>query len=126
MPRKQVLKGREKARKRVNSKLNQGPSTAYRDFANKSLSVVQQAASILEEEIAAGVVAAKQISEQMAKAAEVQLSRTHESESMGPMELVEKFRHHTHEAVDVLVNLLQVATKSMTALAATDGKPRPR
>ena len=125
MARKQSSKRRTQPRKGAGRKPNSSPS--YTDFANTSLGVVQQAARILEEEIAAGVVAAKQISEQMAKAAEVQLAHTGEGGSIGPMEMVERFRHHTHEAVDVLVNLLQVAAKSLVALSATDGnKPRRR
>jgi len=70
--------------------------------------VVQQAASILEEEIAAGIVAAKK--------AELQFINVNEVRSGEPEEVLNRFRRDSHEVVDILLDVFSAATKRAGSL----------
>lgn len=87
--------------------------------------IVQQAASILEEEISAGIVAARKVEERFI---DVQKIRTKSSE-----EIMQRFRRDSHEVVDILVDLVSLATNSVGGLAqraikvnVTPGSPAAR
>lgn len=80
-----------------------------RGFATSSSGVVQKAASILEEEIAAGIIAAKQVEEQLVDINKIR--------SQKPDALIQRFRRDSHEVVDVLLDLLDVAVKKTGGLA---------
>jgi hypothetical protein len=75
-------------------------SSGVSDLAGAASRVVFQAASILEEEIAAGIVAAKQV--------EKRLVGTKALPSDAPHALIHRFRKDLHEAVDVAVDLLSL------------------
>jgi hypothetical protein len=80
-------------------------SDILKRFAESTSRVVHQAAYILEEEIAAGIVAAKQIE---ARLVDVEQLRSQEQN-----EVVRLLRRDSHEVVDLLVDMLDV---SVTAL----------
>ncbi len=71
--------------------------------------IVHRAASILEEEIAAGIVAAKEIESRFVK---------HDGVSdSAPQEIIERFRKDAHEMTDVIMDLLSAITKNLGMLA---------
>lgn len=72
--------------------------------------IVRQAASILEEEIAAGVVAAKMVEK---KFVDVDALRAGD-----PSEVIQRFRRDTHEVVDIFLDLAHVATRSLGDVAS--------
>lgn len=71
--------------------------------------IVLQAASILEEEIAAGIVAAKKV--------EARLVDVDKLRGADPQEVMQRFRRDAHEVVDILIDLVNVATNSLSGLA---------
>lgn len=77
--------------------------------ASTTARIVQQAASILEEEIAAGVIAAKQV--------EGRFLNVNKLRSGGPDELMHRFRRDAHEVVDILMDVVNAATSSLGGLA---------
>ena len=77
------------------------PTNIFRGFAGTSSRIVQQAASILEEEIAAGIIAAKQVEEHFVDSGTFRLSE--------PSALMQRFRKDLHEVVDIVLDLLKVA-----------------
>lgn len=85
------------------------PGDILMEFANTTSQVVQQAASILEEEIAAGVIAAKQVEERLINVGDIRSSK--------PDEVMQRFRRDAHEVVDILLDLVNVATNSLSGLA---------
>lgn len=77
------------------------PTNIFRGFAGTSSRIVQQAASILEEEIAAGIIAAKQVEKHFVDSSAFRLSE--------PNALMQRFRKDLHEVVDIVIDLLKVA-----------------
>jgi translation initiation factor 2B subunit (eIF-2B alpha/beta/delta family) len=71
---------------------------AYSDFAKSTSTVVHKAASILEEEIAAGIVAAKSVEGHFLN---VEKLRSENSEEV----VMHRFRRDAHEVVDILVDV---------------------
>ena len=87
--------------------------------------LVQRAATILEEELAAGIVAAQRVEGQF-----IDVKSSHEPSDDG--ELLVRFRRDAHDVIDILVDLAASATDGLTGAArrairitATD-EPRPR
>src|SRR3989304_2040746 len=80
-----------------------------RGVAGATSRIVQQAASILEEEIAAGIVAAKRVEERLI---DVQKLRNGQAE-----EIMKRFRRDAHDVVDILVDMVNLATNSLGGLA---------
>src|SRR5205823_2923222 len=70
--------------------------------------IVSQAAAILEDELAAGIGAAKQIEERFLDVAEMR--------STSPDEVMARFRKDAHEVVDIALDLLNVPTRSLGGL----------
>jgi hypothetical protein len=77
-----------------------------KELAETATGVVARAASILEEEIAAGVVAAKNVESRFV---DVKASR-----SGKPEEVLPRFRRDAHEVVDILMDLVNVATRTVS------------
>lgn len=77
---------------------------ALRDFGKTTSRIVQQAASILEEEIAAGIVAAQRIENKFVDVAGLRSGR--------PDELLSRFRRDAHEVIDILVDLAAAAART--------------
>ena len=86
-------------------------------FAETTSRIVRQAASILEEEIAAGVVAAQEVEKRFI---DVDTLR-----SGDPGEVIQRFRKDTHEVVDILLDLAHAATRSLGDVAGRAVRLRP-
>jgi hypothetical protein len=81
----------------------------FKDLAHTTSRIVQQAASILEEEIAAGIIAAKQIEERLVDVDSLRSTK--------PEEVVQRLRRDAHDVVDILVDIVHVTTKTAGSLA---------
>lgn len=77
-------------------------------FANKATKIVEQAASILEEEIAAGIIAAKNVEERYVNVSQI---RTDD-----PEKVMQRFRKDAHDVVDILLDLVNVSVNSLGGL----------
>jgi hypothetical protein len=90
-----------------------------RGVARSASRIVSQAATILEEELSAGIGAAKQIEERFLNVAETR--------STNPDEVIALFRKDAHEVVDIVLDVLSASTRSITGLAQRisvgDGAP---
>ena len=75
----------------------------FKDFAETTSNVVQRAASILEEEIAAGIVAAKKVEKRFVNVSELRSGK--------PDEVIQRFRRDSHELVDILLDMINVSLK---------------
>jgi len=93
----------EKQEGRGSGKTLLGGLDAVRGFAETTSRVVRQAASILEEEIAAGIVAARQVEESLIN---VKALRAGNADSV-----IHRFRKDAHEVVDILVDLVGTAAQ---------------
>jgi len=78
-----------------------GGLDAVRGFAETTSRVVRQAASILEEEIAAGIVAARQVEENLLNVKALRAG--------GADSVIHRFRKDAHEVVDILVDVVGAA-----------------
>jgi hypothetical protein len=83
-----------------------------RGLARSTSTVVHQAALILEEEIAAGIVAAKQVERSFNKL-------TKAPSHSGGKEIVQRFRRDAHDVVDIVMDLLT------TAIGITENLSQP-
>lgn len=81
----------------------------FKGFAKTTAHLVQQAASILEEELAAGIKATKMVEERFLNVNEL---RSGEKE-----EVFQRFRRDAHELVDILIDVVGTTSKSMGNLA---------
>lgn len=77
----------------------------YKGFTKTSINVIQKAASILEEEVAAGIIAAKKVEEHFVDTNKLRYGR--------PEEVMSRLRLDAHEVVDIVIDLVNVAMKSM-------------
>jgi len=84
------------------------------DLANAATRVVHTAAEILEEEMAAGIKAAQEVSAQMESALGNGADSTHE----GFLEVVDRFEHDAKEAVSVLANLFRILARASEKIEA--------
>jgi hypothetical protein len=75
------------------------------DFAEATSKVVEQAASILETEVAAGIAVAKKLEDQVID--------TEKLRSEKPEEVMARFRRDAHEVVDILADIAAVSMKYM-------------
>ncbi len=82
---------------------------ALRGVTGMTSRIVEQAASILEEEIAAGIVAAKRVEQRFADVDELRNGRSDE--------VMHRFRRDAHEVVDMLLDVVNLATRSIGELA---------
>jgi hypothetical protein len=79
---------------------------------------VQKAASILEEEIAIGILAAKEIEQKFVDVPGIR--------SAAPEEVVVRFRKDAHEIVDILMDLVALGTKSVATLTESLVRLEPK
>jgi hypothetical protein len=77
---------------------------AYKSFSETTSKVVQQAASILESEIAAGVKIAQQT--------ENKFPQVDKFRSEPPNEVIQRFRRDAHEVVDIFIDVVGATLKS--------------
>lgn len=77
-------------------------------LTSEALRIVEQAASILEEEIAAGIVAAKKVEERYV---DVNALRSGASE-----QVIQRFRKDAHEVLDILLDLVNLSFTALTGL----------
>ncbi len=84
------------------------PMDALTGFAETTSKVVQQAASILEEEVAAGILAAKQV--------ELRFVNVKELRGDSDETLMNRFRTDSHEVLDILIDMVALGTKYAAAL----------
>jgi len=80
----------------------------FSQIAKSTSRVVQQAAHILEEEVAAGIVAARQVEDKLFDTKDI---RKESKEA-----LFSRFRTDAHEVVDIFMDLVGVAAKYGTSL----------
>lgn len=99
----------EKA-KAINEKIREGIKRAGVQGAAAATSrIVQKAAAILEEEIAAGIVAAKEFESKYVNIAELRQTR--------PEEVLHRFRADAHDVLDMFMDMTALATRSVGHLA---------
>ncbi len=77
-------------------------------LAEASTNIVARAASILEEQIAVGIVAAKNVESRFVDVQAIRQGK--------PDEVILRFRRDAHEVVDILIDLLTVATNTIGGL----------
>ena len=82
---------------------------AFRSFADRTSQVVMQAASILEEEVAAGIRAAKQIENKFIDVEELRSGK--------PDEVLQRFRRDAHELVDIILDIVGAAAINASRIA---------
>jgi hypothetical protein len=94
-------------------------ANVVKGLARSASRIVSQASTILEEELAAGIGAAKQIEARLLNVAEMRSSNSDE--------VMARFRKDAHEVVDIVLDLLNVPTRSLSGLAQRisvgDGAP---
>lgn len=85
--------------------------------------IINSAVNVLEEEIAAGILAAKKIEKEVIDVDDVRRD---------PDDLMNRIRRDTHDAIDLFIDALTVITKHVTELSTTlkdqketAGKPEP-
>jgi hypothetical protein len=81
----------------------------FRNFANTTSHVVQQAASILEEEIAAGILAARQIENKFISSEELRSAK--------PDDVLQRFRRDAHDVVDILLDVVAATARNAAKMA---------
>lgn len=110
------------ARKRKETNQNSGRKTMARnilegikkdEILSSAQKVINSAVNVLEEEIAAGILAAKKIEK---KVLDVDNIRS------DPDDLMNRIRRDTHEAVDLFLDALSAISKQVNTLASMDKK----
>lgn len=94
-------------------------------LAAEAIRIVEQAASILEEEISAGIVAAKKVEQRYVN---VNALRSGDSE-----QVIQRFRKDAHEVLDILLDLVNLSINAIGGMSArainlrsgTDSKNKP-
>lgn len=84
-------------------------SPIFKTLADTTSHVVRQAASILEEEIAAGILAARQIEDKFLDSAEIRSGK--------PDEVFHRFRRDAHEVVDIVMDVVGVTVRNAGRMA---------
>lgn len=90
---------------RENGSSSLDPLASIRALPASTSRIVEQAASILEEELAAGIVTAKRIEH---KVMDVKKLRDQDSQ-----ETMQRFRRDAHEVIDILMDVVNLATNSL-------------
>ena len=107
--------------RRANGPRNEERPGALEDLAKANARIVRQAASILEQEVAAGILAAKQFTEDFRQS--INEAATVSGRPATPA--VNRLRRDAHDAVDTLMNLVEIASKYVIE-AAAPGPAAPR
>jgi hypothetical protein len=74
-------------------------------LATSTVRIVQQAASVLEEELATGISTARRLEERLVNVNELRSGK--------PDEVFHRFRRDAHEVVDILLDVVNLATRSL-------------
>jgi hypothetical protein len=82
---------------------------AYKSFSETTSKIVQQAASILESEIAAGVKIAQQTENRM--------PQMDKFRSEKPDEVMQRFRRDAHEVIDIFIDVVGATLKAVPYLS---------
>ena len=85
------------------------PPRQVEAVVNSTSRIVQRAASILEEELRAGIKAAQQVERQLLNVSELRAGH--------PEEVMQRFRRDAHEVVDMLIDIVNAATNTIGGLA---------
>ena len=85
---------------------------AYKSFTDTTSKVVEQAATILESEIAAGVKIAQQT--------EGRFPQVEQFRSEPANEIIQRFRRDAHEVVDIFIDVVGATLKSVPNMAETN------
>ena len=94
-------KSRKKTKKKKKKKTD--------GIAAEAVRIVEQAASILEEEISAGIVAAKKVEERYVN---VNSLRTGEAQ-----EVMQRFRQDAHEVLDIVLDLINLSINAVSGMS---------
>jgi hypothetical protein len=94
-----------KSRKKTKKKKKKKPE----GIAAEAVRIVEQAASILEEEISAGIVAAKKVEERYVN---VNSLRSGESQ-----EVMQRFRQDAHEVLDIVLDLINLSINAVSGMS---------
>lgn len=84
---------------------------SLKDLTETTSHVVMRAASILEEEIARGIIAAKEI--------EGKFLNVEKTRSRDPEEVIQRFRRDAHEVIDIFIDLVSAASTRAAQVART-------
>ncbi|MGD8569301.1 MAG: hypothetical protein PVJ39_14535 [Gammaproteobacteria bacterium] len=95
-------KGKKKQQK------NKQQAKGSKGLAAEAVRIVEQAASILEEEISAGIVAARKVEERYVN---VNSLRSEESR-----EIIQRFRKDAHEVLDIVLDLINLSINAVSGL----------
>ena len=76
--------------------------------AGSTVRIVQKAVSVLEEELAAGINTTRKLEQKMVDVDKLR--------SADPQEVIQRFRRDAHDVVDILLDLVNVATNSLDQL----------
>jgi len=95
--------------KTARGKTRSGSEEASGGLRAEAMRVVEQAASILEEEIAAGIVAAKKVEERYVN---INALRTG-----APEHVIQRFRKDAHEVLDILLDLVNLSISAFGGLS---------
>jgi hypothetical protein len=85
---------------------------AYKSFTDTTSKVVEQAATILESEISAGVKIAQQT--------ESRFPQVEQFRSEPANEVIQRFRRDAHEVVDIFIDVVGATLKSVPNMAETN------
>jgi hypothetical protein len=96
-----VRRGRDATRTSTNISMPSISVPALGDISSSATRIIQQAANVLEEEVAAGIQAARDVESRFV---DVEQARTYDS-----AEVISRIRKDAHELIDILVDLVGVA-----------------
>lgn len=85
------------------------------EILSSAQKVINSAVNVLEEEIAAGILAAKKIERKVLDVDDIRND---------PDDLMNRIRRDTHEAVDLFLDALTAITKQVNKLAEKENKPQ--
>lgn len=95
---------RESSQKRSGRKEDKAnPQEIFSNFARTTSKVVEKAALILEEEVAAGIIAAKQLEDQFVDSDKIR--------GEAKEKLMQRFRKDAHEVIDIMMDAVSVVSK---------------
>jgi hypothetical protein len=96
--------------KQSRKKSKAGSGQKSEGLAAEAIRIVEQAASILEEEISAGIVAAKKVEQRYVN---VNALRSGDSE-----QVMQRFRKDAHEVLDILLDLVNLSINAIGGMSA--------
>jgi len=95
--------------KKADKKSGTGTGRKTEGLATEAVRIVEQAASILEEEISAGVVAAKKVEERYIN---INALRAGASD-----QLMQRFREDAHDVLDIILDMVNLSINALSGLS---------